>query len=652
MKINFSNRLSRYTTVLAILLFMCSAYANAQSYKKNKRDGNGQVTISGEQKQWHDVTLNLAGPYAREKDSSPNPFTDYRFTVTFTHESGSHKYVVPGYFASDGNAAESGADAGNVWRAHLSPDKAGTWNYVISFVNGPEVAISETSGQSVSPYNNKRGSFEVSATDKSGDDFRGKGRLQYVGKHHLQFIGSGEYFLKAGPDSPETLLGYKEFDNTQAMKKDKVPLKSYEPHVKDWNEGDPVWKKNKGKGLIGALNYLADKGVNSISFLPYNAGGDGDNVWPFVSRNDKFHYDCSKLDQWGIVFSYAQKLGLHLHFKLQETENDDHRKRNGQLIEDYDAPGANAIPESLDGGYTGPERKLYLRELIARYGHHLALNWNLGEENTQTAEEQRMMAKYIDDTDPYMHNIVLHTYPNMQERVYSQVLGHASVLTGASLQNQWDDVHYRTVQWIKASAESGKPWVVANDEQGSARTGIPPDTGYRGFSGETDEEGYTPYGMHDTRKSTLWGNLMAGGAGVEYYFGYRLAENDLVAEDFRSRDKSWDYCRYALEFFENENIPFWDMKCADELVGNFAHNNKAYCLAKSSELYLVFLPEGGDLPLDLSWAPGEFELSWFNPREGGALTGATAIGGGKVITLHAPSEDEDWLAVVRRVVAK
>ena len=34
---------------------------------------------------------------------------------------------------------------------------------------------------------------------------------------------------------------------------------------------------------------------------------------------------------------------------------------------------------------------------------------------------------------------------------------------------------------------------------------------------------------------------MAGGAGVEYYFGYSLPENDLLCEDFRSRDRSWDF---------------------------------------------------------------------------------------------------------------
>ena len=46
-------------------------------------------------------------------------------------------------------------------------------------------------------------------------------------------------------------------------------------------------------------------------------------MWPFVERDDKLHYDCSKLDQWQVVFDHAQARGLYLHFKLQETENDD-----------------------------------------------------------------------------------------------------------------------------------------------------------------------------------------------------------------------------------------------------------------------------------------------------------------------------------------
>src|SRR4029079_5012026 len=95
------------------------------------------------------------------------------------------------------------------------------------------------------------------------------------------------------------------------------------------------------------------------------------------------------------------------------------------------------VIESLDGGDLGPERKLYLRELIARFGYSLALNWNLGEENTQTTAQQRAMAQYIQQTDPCHPHIAVHTSPAWQNRVYPRLLGSQSPLTGASLQNPW-----------------------------------------------------------------------------------------------------------------------------------------------------------------------------------------------------------------------
>jgi hypothetical protein len=56
--------------------------------------------------------------------------------------------------------------------------------------------------------------------------------------------------------------------------------------------------------------------------------------------------------------------------------------------------------------------------------------------------------------------------------------------------------------------------VVANDEQGSALEGIKPDN-------------IDP--THDyVRKDVLWGNVMAGGAGVEYYYGYNHSNIDLT----------------------------------------------------------------------------------------------------------------------------
>jgi hypothetical protein len=605
-------------------------------------DGQGAVSISGELKQWHKVTLTLDGPFARERDTEPNPFTDLAFTVTFAHESGAPSYAVQGYFAADGHAAESGADAGTKWHAHLAPDKPGVWTYRIGFTRGRHAAL-DGGGAAVKPFDGISGRFTIAETDKTGRDFRAHGRLQYVGKHHLQFAGSKTFFLKAGPDAPETLLAYADFDGTIAGKPGPAPLKTWGPHVRDWRAGDPTWRDGKGKGLIGALNYLADKGLNAFSFLTYNAGGDGDNVWPFAERNAKLHYDCSKLDQWGVVFDHATARGLHLHFKLQETEIDDDR-RGGRA-------GGDAVPEALDGGRLGPERKLYCRELIARFGHALALNWNLGEENTQSTEEIRAMAAYLHDTDPYRHPIVLHTYPNQQDQIYRPLLGRGSLLTGASLQNGWNQTHQRTLQWVTESAAAGRPWVVANDEQGGADTGVPPDPGYAGYDGRK-KDSQRVQTADDIRQATLWGNLMAGGAGVEYYFGYALPQNDLVCEDFRSRDRSWDYCRIALAFFRDQRIPFWAMTNANALIGNRANDSSKYCLARPGDLYLVYLLHGGGAALDLTGAAGTFTIGWFNPRVGGELkSGAIeTVAGGSVVNIGHPPADanEDWLAVIRR----
>ena len=67
--------------IVVAALGTISAYGAGQS-------GGANAAVSGELRQWHKVTLTLNGPQASETDTSPNPFTDYRFTVTFTHESG------------------------------------------------------------------------------------------------------------------------------------------------------------------------------------------------------------------------------------------------------------------------------------------------------------------------------------------------------------------------------------------------------------------------------------------------------------------------------------------------------------------------------------------------------------------------------------
>ncbi|MEM6366617.1 MAG: putative collagen-binding domain-containing protein, partial [Planctomycetota bacterium] len=141
--------------------------------------------------------------------------------------------------------------------------------------------------------------------------------------------------------------------------------------------------------------------------------------------------------------------------------------------------------------------------------------------------------------------------------------------------------------------------------------------------------------------------------GCEYYFGYQYTENDIVCEDWRSRDASWDYCRIAIAFFHDNNVPFWEMKNADELIGNPKHSIDRFCLAKSDDTYVVYLPTGGTCDIELSSAKGTFQVRWYNPRVGGSLEIGSIgqIDGGETRTLGQPPSDasEDWVVLVTKL---
>ena len=571
------------------------------------------ANITGELRKWHKVTLSFQGPDTSET-ATPNPFTNYRLDVTFRHAASGKTYLVPGYYAADGNAGNTSASSGNVWRAHFAPDETGTWSYTASFRSGSNVATGTPgSGSSAGHFDGETGNLNISPTDKSGRDLRGKGRLQYVGKHHLRFAQTGDYFMKAGVDAPENLLAYQDFDG--GFKTDGQGdefIKDWQPHVQDWNTGDPVWQGTKGKGLIGAINYLAAEGLNAFSFLTFNVQGDDKNVFPYTSYSERSRLDVSKLDQWEVVFEHGTRKGMYLHFKTQETEN--------ELL--------------LDSGNLGNQRKLYYRELIARFGHHLALNWNLGEEiNGASLQQKQAWAQYFYDTDPYHHHMVIHngaTHYNM--------MGDASKLTGFSLQlnaSDFTDNFTMTKDYIDRSVAAGKPWVVATDEPGDSRYSLRPDA--------------DPGSSHtDARKHALWGNFMAGGAGVEFYFGYALAHSDLTCNDFRSRDSFWPFCRHALGFFATSGVPFHEMKNANALVsGNGSNANR--CLAKPGTAYLLHLPSGGSPTLDLSGQSGSYRVHWFDPRNGGALLGGNTLSGGATRNIGSPpnSTSSDWVVLVQ-----
>jgi hypothetical protein len=304
-------------------------------------------------------------------------------------------------------------------------------------------------------------------------------------------------------------------------------------------------------------------------------------------------------------------IGLMMHVVTQEEEND----------------------HLLDDGPWGPERQVYYRELVARFGHHLAVTWNLGEESSNTDEQRQAFARYLRELDPYDHPITVHTFPGDRRSVYTPLLGF-DAFEGPSMQiSEPKDVNDETRSWYKKSANAGRPWVITADEMGRPQIGAVPDS--------VDPERIR------LRHEGLWGNLMGGGGGVEWFFGTAHPHNDLDAEDFRTRAILWGQTRHALDFYQHY-LPFHEMAQCNGLI----NNGEGYCFGKPGEIYAIYMKRRGPTELDLGDEPGIFHVRWYNPRSGGALlmgTVSSIEGPGKADIGDPPGEhDRDWVALISR----
>lgn len=578
-----------------------------------------QGVVDGSLIAWQPLTLRLTGPAAAESDDpatngAPNPFLDYRLQVAFLGPSG-QLYNVPGFFNGDGQ----GGGAGDVWMARFSPDEPGRWRYCVSFHSGSGVAVEldPLLGEAKAP-DGVSGIFDVTPVDPHAPGFLRWGGLEYVGEHYLKFR-DGPYWLKGGVDSPENFLAYAGFMNT-ADQDDAGSefLHTYGPHTVDWRAGDPelAGAFDSGHGIIGALNYLSAQGINSIYFLPMNLGGDGRDTYPFLSPNDPTHYDIGKLEQWLTVLDHAQQRGIALHIVLNETEQDNRRW--------------------LDDEQLGQARKLYYRELVARFGHLLAIKWNLSEEIVFTREEVLSFSTYLRALDWAAHPIAVHN-PTTWFHVYDELLGQPTI-EATAFQYDIDQIGELVERFRLSSGQAGRPWIIEADENNPAGIGLTADN------------------AGQLRKSALYDVYFSGGAGIEWYLGYHDLPlgGDLNLEDFRTREAMWGYMRHARTFLERY-LPFRQMLPADDLLIDEAQDfGGGEVLALPGAYYAVYLPSGAATGRLAVPADQTYHVLWYDPRTGnfkGTPQRQTPID--EYLTLGTPPDNPaaDWVVLVRAVGA-
>lgn len=624
-----------------VVLFCFAAFTASCIFLSTQAiaEPSGPASIDGQQDRWHRVTLTFDGPAVRET-GEPNPFLDYRMQVIFTHKESGAQFAVPGFFAADGDAARTGANAGDQWRVRFMPDRLGEWRYEARFETGDRVAVADSFGTGrTTAFHGATGRFTVDEEHRPDEGFRHDfdGLIKHTGGHYLRdsHKDRSNVFLKGGANVPENFFGYTGFDGT-TNDGGKGPdtsdgLHHYQPHVRDWSEGDPNWQRNdasgNGKGIIGAVNYLASTGVNSIYFLPMNKGGDGRDTTPTLGKDVKTRYDVSKLAQWEIVMHYAQGRGLFLHFQLAETETGN---------ENF-----------FDDGELGPQRKLFYRELIARFAHHPGLQWDIGEENDFGTQKRKAFAAFIKSLDPYDHPLTTHTRTNQFEKYYEPLLGNADFdMTGFQTSHSHAKLAEAVTRWRRRSAAADEPWVISVDEP-------------QAIEADLDD---LNKGLRTVRRRFVWPTLMGGGGGVELYIRADGGSHSLdqKLENLRRLEPALSQLGHAVSFSSilpgQANVTLAQMKPADKLVrGEDSAHGGAQVLAKPGKAYLIYFPDasnddnprtkgsirpGRKGPPELNL--GKFKdkpwmVMWFNPRTGATLRDFE----------HLTFGDEQWVSLGR-----
>ncbi len=491
---------------------------------------------------WSKIELEFSGPTSLGM-GDPNPF-QIGMEVRFSGPS-DQEFNVPAFYDGDG----SGGMDGKVWKVRFSPDEAGTWTY-------------QTTSESES-LNGLSGNFQVSSNpgcqsnlSNGLPNFSCTGRLEYVGEHYLKFA-NGDYWLKGGVNEPEDFL------------------------VPGVNGGF--------SSKLAAIDYLTDRGINSIYLMLDNIDGDRKNIWPWVGETQSEaklnheRFDVAKLAQWEATFEMIQQQGLVLHIVFED-----------------------------DSAWTGFNREMYYREIVARFGHFNGIYWNIAEEYNEvySANQIKNFAQLLTSIDPYNHPITVHQQGGLIN--WEPFLADARFdLT--SFQTESEPQNSSTVNWFENVEDSGRVIPVAFDESTRLLN-----------SSERDKFRHITWSVY------------TGGANYEVYTrlgstGY-LEYGQILADLGRAR-----------EFLSG--LAYWVMRPENQLIDS----GEGYVFGAEGETYLVYLPQGGTAVLDLSGDENIFDADWFNPRNGSIIETSPIIGG-DLIEIVAP-DDQDWVLLLQVDIA-
>jgi len=386
------------------------------------------------------------------------------------------------------------------------------------------------------------------------------------------------------------------------------------PNKFRWADGGYfLWNGNTCKNLLGAdkshpkaggwkdfIDYTAEMRMNNILFFLYaptirtsSSAALGMAPWSLVAENPPSHAFNSrgKLDYFWVP--WAKKGAPEQEPKRPEEV--DFTRFSISYWEHVDEVLSYMYQKEIiahiffypDDAFwpkEGEEEERYIRYALARLSAYPHIVWNTGVdlgEYRSTTDWVRYWGRLLKEGDPYNHP--------RSSRHFGDDRFSEPLLTWASTQSR------------NASYEEWKEMMSHNKPV-------------------TEDDGtYEPKRFDaDGVRKRAWLATIADGVGLTYgnQWGqgmsfHRLREDDAGAE----------YNRIRMEFLSR--IDWWKLTPHDELV------SEGYCIAQPGQEYLIYLPSGKSVELDLSNVSGSFRAMWLSPCSGERIEVKSVFGGGR-----------------------
>ena len=506
-----------------------------------------------------------------------NPFMDVELNSVFTSPSGKKVHFF-GFYDGDGQ----GGQKGNVWIQRFMPNEAGTWTYIISFSDGSLI---------------KKGKFNCVQDNAKPGPWQ-----QYSENPHWFTTANGEHFL---PLAMYAGCVYSPIDWLDAIQwcKTRNYNTLFTSTMNTW-----AWPEGQENITAFTTKSLSDKEVNYENFnlrmwkqwdeMIETAGEDGIYIGPFNGPTGFYGGRRSKYPPVELAYYPANR-----------------------------------------NGWDTPQNIKLIRYLIARQGAYWNIAfWNLGSTEMyhfHTVTSAIRYGQYFASISPFERMITAQDceqWHNADRRWLSKMNFPSS----------------RKLNTIQTGVgEIGNPDKRAFIDDTTWQQAYPnyelAIDAYNHFPVIATESLWEGQGRAKKPLRIIWGMFMAGAHTMWADWSYESPEN----HDFGSIGRGWIPLKPSdkhlfqvdqlgvdcvgdeqLKIATNaiQSMQYWKMNPHNELVSG---SLEAYCLAEPGAQYMVYIPNGGIIKLNLEQVPGLFELKWLDPLTGN-YSKPTALSGEKM----------------------